>query len=110
MVKPSGLVAPKHSPDTGAAMSDAEVEDDGAEAGVPSLADILGALDDEEQEEEREEEGWLHRPLAVRADAQDAASETAAGPMEGLLLQGNPDIARAVAFFGPGILVLPMVG
>mmetsp|Transcript_68788 Transcript_68788/g.155834 ORF Transcript_68788/g.155834 Transcript_68788/m.155834 type:complete len:877 (+) Transcript_68788:294-2924(+) len=48
--------------------------------------------------------------LVVHEDALDAAFQAASRSIDQLIWQGSGDIAKAVTLFGPGIVVLPMLG
>ncbi|CAK0840906.1 unnamed protein product [Prorocentrum cordatum] len=50
------------------------------------------------------------KALVVHEDALEAASCTASRSIDRLLWQGSADVAKAVTLFGPGIVVLPMLG
>jgi len=75
-----------------------------ADASLPSFADLLAGLDAEEEEENR------NSKLVMHESARDAQSQAASYSVEQLLWQGSADVARAVALFGPGIVVLPLFG
>merc|ERR1719428_567328 len=56
------------------------------------------------------EEGQKFRPLVLHEDAKTISSAGTGGPTDGILMEGQCNMARAVVLFGPGVLVLPLVG
>lgn len=56
------------------------------------------------------EEVRTYAPLVLHEDAVDAAVAAANRSVDQLLWQGRAEVAKAVTLFGPGIVVLPVVG
>ncbi|CAE8714576.1 unnamed protein product [Polarella glacialis] len=71
-----------------------------SEAALPSLAELLGQLEEDERQEEGRERKPLVVPRATVLSDQDSGTEALSSSELSLLLGSGPTLARAVAFCG----------